>query len=151
MRDSEPRPQRRAVAAIEQKQLVGVSVMQRVGDAAAQIFACPGGAQPFALDAEECELVERIDHAQAGVEFQAIDDAHRIAEPNVFGAQIAMTVDDAARSHPRGDERAALGQETPLHSVAMAHRSCRQVEARVEQDTLVISETLPQRGPVFLR
>jgi hypothetical protein len=50
MRNGESRPQRRAMAAIKQKQLVGVSIVQRASDAAAQIFAGPAGAQPLALD-----------------------------------------------------------------------------------------------------
>jgi len=39
MRDGEPRPQRGAMAAIEDEKLLGMTVMERVHDAAAQVFA----------------------------------------------------------------------------------------------------------------
>ncbi len=99
------------MAAIKQKKLVGVSVVQRVYDAAAQIFAGPGGAKSFALDAQERDFVERIDHPQACVEFQAIDDADRIAKRDMFRAQVAVPFDDAACSHPPGEKRAALDKK----------------------------------------
>ena len=94
MRDGKPRPQRGAMAAIEDKKLLGVSVVQRAHNVAPQIFAGPGGAEPLAFDAEERDFVERIDHSQAPIEFQAVDDADGIAEANMFGAQVSVPVDD---------------------------------------------------------
>lgn len=63
MRDGEARSKCRAMAAIKDKKLVGIPVVERVHDAAPQIFPGPGGAQPFTFDAEERDFVERIDHA----------------------------------------------------------------------------------------
>ena len=102
MRDGEPCPQRGPMAAIEDEKLLGMAVMERMHDAAAQIFARPRRAEPLAFEAEERDFVERIDHSQAGIEFQAVDNADRIAETNVFGAQIAVAIDDAPRPHAFG-------------------------------------------------
>lgn len=63
MGNGEPRPQRCAVAAIEEEKLVGRSIMQRPHDAAPQVFARPGGAEPLAFHAKEGNLVDRIDDA----------------------------------------------------------------------------------------
>ena len=121
-----------------------MAVVERVHDAAPQIFAGPGGAQPLAFDAEERDFVEGIDHAQARVEFQAVDDADRIADPNMFGAQVAMAVDDVARSHALGQKLGPFGQEAALHGVDVAHRPDRQVKARVEKNTAIIGEAAPE-------
>ena len=143
MRDGETRPQRRAMAAIKHKKLLRVAVVQRMHDAAAQIFAGPGGAKPLALDAKERYFVERIDHAQARIEFQTVDNAHRIAEANMFGAQVAMPVDDAPRSHALGEKFAALGQKAALHRVDVAHASGGQLKARVKQHAAIVGEAAP--------
>jgi len=123
MRDGEASPQRRTMAAIKNKKLLGLAVVKRPSDMAPQIFAGPGGAQPFAFETQEGDLIERIDHAQAAVEFQTVDDAHRIAEANMFRTQVAMPVDDPALSHPLCQQNGALGQEPALHGIDVAHRS----------------------------
>ena len=99
MRDGEPCPQRGTMAAIKDEKLVRMPVMEGTHDAAAQVFARPRRAKPLALEAEERDFIERIDHSQPGIELQAIDYADRIAETNVFGAQIAVAIDDAPRPH----------------------------------------------------
>jgi hypothetical protein len=93
MGDCEPCPQRGAMAAIKDEKLLGMPVMERTHDATAQVFARPGRAKPLAFEAEERYFIERIDHSQPGIELQAIDDADRITETNVFGAQIAVAID----------------------------------------------------------
>jgi len=86
MRDSETSAQHRPMATIKNEKLFGFSVVKCVYDAAPQIFAGPGGAKAFAFDAEERDFVKRIDHSQPCVEFQAVDDAHRITETDVLRA-----------------------------------------------------------------
>ena len=83
MRDGETCTQGRAMATIKGKELIGVPIMQRMHDVAAQIFAGPRSAKAFALDAQERDLIERIDYPQLCIEFQTIDDADRVTEPNI--------------------------------------------------------------------
>ena len=64
MRDGETSPQSRPLTAVKDKELLGLTVMQRPHHAAAQVPACPSGAEPFAFDAQESDLVDRIDHPQ---------------------------------------------------------------------------------------
>ena len=111
MRNCQARPQRRAVAAIEQKQLLGQPVAQAAHDAAPDVLAGPCGAEPLAFKAQECDLVEWIDRSQARIELQAVDDPDRIAEPDVLGAQVAVAVDDAARADALGQHRLPDGKE----------------------------------------
>ena len=101
------------------------------------------GAEPLAFDAQKGDFVERIDHAQARIELQAIDNPHRVAEADVLGAQIAVAVDDAARAHPRIEKRAAFGQKPALHRIDVTDRPGRQREAGVEENAAIIGEALP--------
>jgi hypothetical protein len=96
MGNGQPRPQRRATASVELEQLVGNSIWQTVHDVSFDVFARPGGAEAIAFDAQERDLVERVDGPQARVEFETIDDQHWIAEPDVLRPQVAMPVDNAA-------------------------------------------------------
>ena len=66
-------------------------------DAAARCIRRPKRyAQPFAFEAQERDFVQRVDRAQPIVEFEAVDDPDRIAEPNVFRTQITMSVHECA-------------------------------------------------------
>ena len=51
MRNGEARPQRRSMAAIEDKEFLGITVMERMHDATPQIFARPRYAEPLAFEA----------------------------------------------------------------------------------------------------
>jgi hypothetical protein len=86
MRDGEPSSQRRPMATIKNEKLFGLAVVECVYDAAPQIFAGPRGAKAFAFNAQERDFVERINHSQACVEFQTVDNAHRITETDVLRA-----------------------------------------------------------------
>gem|GEM_PF-4816172 len=87
------------MATIKDKELLGMTIMQRMHDAAPQIFTGPRSAKAFALDAQERDLIEWIDHPQLCIEFQTIDDADRVTEPNMFGAKVAVPVDNVSRTH----------------------------------------------------
>jgi hypothetical protein len=132
MRDRQARPQHRPVASVKDEQRRG----RRVGEATMHQIKDPPGSrtppQPGAFERQEGNLVERIIRPQARIEFQAIDRARRIAEPDMLGPQVAMAVDDVATFHPRHEKIATLGQETPLHAIDGAHQPSRQVEPRME-------------------
>ncbi len=91
--------------------------------AAVQIFAGPGGTQPLAFNTEEGDFIEGIDHPQPRVEFQAVDDAHWIAEANMFGAQVAVPIDNVPRPHALGQKLGPLDQKAALHGVDVANGS----------------------------
>ena len=143
MGDGEARPQRRPMAAIKHKKLLGVPVVQRVHDAAAQIFAGPGCAEPFAFDTEEGDFIEGIDHSQPRVEFQAVDDAHWIAEANMLGAQVAVPIDDVPRPHALGQKLGPLGQKAALHGVDVANGSGGKTKVRVEKYAAIVGKAAP--------
>jgi len=151
MRDGETGAQGRPMTAVKNEKLLGFSVIERMRHVAAQILAGPGGAKPFAFDAQEGDFVERINHAQTRVEFQAVDNAHRIAQPDVFRAQVAMSVDDMPRPHPFGQEPGPLGQKPALDSVDVLHAAGGKPEARIAQNAAIEREAAPQFPDMRLR
>lgn len=111
MGDCQARAQHRTAAAIEEKYLLGDAVAQGAPDTTPDILTDPCSAQPDAFQAQECDLVEWIARPQARIEFEAIDDSHGVAEPDVLWPQVAVTVDDAAGT--RG-KRLVTTREKPL-------------------------------------
>ena len=87
------------MAAIEQKQGVRRVLAQAVHHAPAQVSAGPRSAQALALQTEERDFIQRVTCAEPIVEFEAIDDADRVAQPDVLRAQIAVSVNDAPAQH----------------------------------------------------
>ena len=131
------------MAAIKDKKLLGVSVVECVHDAAPQVFTGPGSAEPFAFNTQERNFVEWIDHSQARIEFQTVNDSNWIAEANMFGAQVSMPINDPPRSYALGQKFGPLGQEPALHGVDVAHGSGWNVKARGEKYTAIIGEAAP--------
>ena len=75
------------------------------------------GADPWrsgdgAFEAEIVELVERVDDAHARVEFETVEYLQPIAEPDVFGTQIAVTVNDQASANAGFDLRTGARKPT---------------------------------------
>jgi len=97
-----------------------------------QVLARPGGAQPIAFDAEKGKLVERIHHPEPRIEFEAIDDTDWIAEPDVFGPQVPVSVDDVSAAHPLRQKLAPLAKKTSLHGLDMAHLAGRKLKAWIK-------------------
>jgi len=60
MRNGETCPQGGAVATIERKQFFGRPILQRRRDASTDVAAGPRVAEPFAFEAEKCNLVEWV-------------------------------------------------------------------------------------------
>ena len=144
MRDGETRAQRRAMAAIENEKLVGVSVVQRVHDAAAQIFAGPGGAKSFAFDAQERDFVERIDHPQPALNSR--QSMMRTGSPRqICSGRRSPCPSTMRRVRTRSARSSARsGQKAALHGVDVAHAPGRKVKARVEQNAAIVGEAAPQ-------
>jgi len=143
MRDGETSSQHCTMAAIKNKKLLRRSVVKCMYHAAPQIFADPGGAKAFAFDTQERDFVEWIDHSQACVKFQAVDNAHRIAETDVLRAQISVPIHDMPRSHAFGQKPGPLRQKPALHGVDVPHAPGWQLKARVEKNTAVEGKAAP--------
>jgi len=139
------------MAAIKHEKLLGIAVMQRMRDAAAQILASPRRAEPLAFNAKKRNFVERIDHSQACVEFQAVDDTHRIPQTNVLRTQVSVAIDDMPRSNAFGEKAGALHQKPALHRNDAPYASRWQVKARVEQNTAIEGNAAPQLCGIFRR
>ena len=110
----ESRAQQGALAAVEQEQQAAAVLTEPRREAPADRFAGPAGAQLLTFEVQERYLVERIEGAQVVIELKAIDDAHRVAGPDVLGAQVAMGIDDASLPDPRGQRRAMKGEKALL-------------------------------------
>jgi hypothetical protein len=54
----------------------------------------------LALEIEVSNLLQGIEGSQPRIEFYAIDDLDAVAEPNVLGPQVAMSVDDTPLLQP---------------------------------------------------
>ncbi|MGA8934766.1 MAG: hypothetical protein WB522_10925, partial [Pseudolabrys sp.] len=96
MRNSKSGAKNSAVTAIERKKLVGGPVAQQMLHPMLDITARPGCPEAVAFQAEEGDLIERIDDAKSRIEFKAVYYPHLVVEPNMFGAQITMSIHDAA-------------------------------------------------------
>ena len=114
MGNGQARPQHRAMATIEEKQFFGQAVAQAACHAAPDVFTGPGSAEPLAFKAQECDLVERVDGSQAGIELQAIDDLDGIAEPDVLRAKVAVPIDDTPVANAPSEDLALSKQESDV-------------------------------------
>ena len=142
VRNRQSGAQHGAMAAIEEKQLKREAVAQAGRHAAPEVIANPDGAEPLAFEAEEGDLVKRIDGAEPRIELQAVDDPDRVAEKDVLGTQVAVPVEDAAVPDPPGQPVAPLREEAALDGVDAPHQSRRQAESRIEQDAPVVPQAL---------
>src|SRR5712672_1547704 len=140
MSDRQARAQGRPVTPIKREKFLWQAVRQGEARMTLDVFPGPGTAEALAFDAEEGNLVKRIDGAQTAVEFQTVDDSHRIAEPNVFRTQVAVPVHDLTVTEAIGDQDGSLGQKPPLRLVDPSHQSGRQGKTRVKQNTLVVGQ-----------
>jgi len=138
--NGQTRTQHRAVTAVEQKQLLGQSIPQAAHDTTRDIFPRPAGAEPIAFKAQERDLVEWIDGPQARIELEAIDDPHRITQPNMLRAQVAVPIDDATLANALGQRPRLLGKEFGLRTGNAADEPRRQPEARVEQHAPIVRQ-----------
>src|SRR5262249_804598 len=116
MSDRQTGAQSRPVTSIEREELFGHAVRQGEARTTLHVFPGPVAAQSLAFDTEKGNLVKRIDGAQTRIEFQTVDYSHRIAEPNVFRAQVAVPVHDLTATNAIGDQNGSLGQKPALRA-----------------------------------
>jgi hypothetical protein len=131
------RPQGRAMNAIKGEEFIRQAIRQHVAGPASDVFGGPGAAQAFAFEAKKCDLIEWIDGAQARIEFQAVDDPHLIAEPDMLRSQVPVSVNDVTTAHPAGDHRGSFCQKSRLYAGDLTDEARRQVKARIQQNTPV--------------
>jgi hypothetical protein len=136
----EPRPQRCPVATVEREQFFGRPVLQSRRDTSTDVAACPCTAETLALETEKSQFVERVRRPQGGIELQAVDDAQRVTEKDMFRTQVAMGVDDAPRPHAVDQKRSAAGEEQPLRAVYAPDQTGRHAEARIQKDALIVDQ-----------
>ena len=81
----------------------------------------PQAAETFAFKMQESDFIKRIERPQFWVEFQAVDDCHGLAQPNVLGAKIAMAIDEPPPVNSLKQQggmfcgKAALDRDDSLH------------------------------------
>jgi hypothetical protein len=138
MRNRQTRPQHGAMATVEEKKLLGEPVTQAAHEAALDVLTCPCGAKPLAFEAQERDLIEWIDRPQARIEFEAVDDPHGIAEPDVLGTQVAVSVDDAALANARRERRCSKEEKPSLDASDPPGEARRQAEAWIKKHAPVI-------------
>ena len=74
----------------------------------AQVSTRPSNPQTLALQTQERDFVQRVTGTKPIIEFEAIDDADRVSQPDVFGAQITVSVNDVPTQHATNQEVATL-------------------------------------------
>jgi hypothetical protein len=104
---------------------------------ARRLMYSPAQAPPKRSHSMQGDLVERIDGAQARIEFQVIDNCHRIAEPNMFRAQVAMSVDDMTAAHALGNQCGSLNQKPALYAIDFSDQPRRKTKTRIKQNTSI--------------
>ena len=60
----------------------------------------------------------------------------------MLGAQVAVSVDNAAVANARGERLSLLGQKSALNTSDPPDKPCRQAEARIKQHTQIIRQAL---------
>ena len=126
------------MAAIKQVELARDSVGEPARHLAPQVSANPSGAEAFAFEIEEGDLVEGIHHPQTVVELQAIDNAHWVAKPDMLRAQVAMAIDNMAFAYPGGENLRPLREEAAQSLIDTPHKSRRQPQASIEQHATIV-------------
>ena len=102
----------------------------------------PQAAEAFAFQMQEGNFIERIERPQFWVEFQAVDDCHGLAQPDVLGAQVAMGVDEPPPVNPFKQQGGAFHGKSALDLGDPLYSALRKAEASVEQHAAVVSKRL---------
>ena len=72
------------------------------------ITARPARPKAVAFQAKKGDLIEWIDDAKSRIEFKTVYNPHLVVEPNMFGAQITMSIHDAAMAQTIGNKMPTL-------------------------------------------
>ncbi len=100
MGDRQARAQHRPMTAIEQKKPACSIVIQGARQVLPDPLGSPQTAEAFAFQMQESNFIERIERPQFWVEFQAVDDRHGLAQPDMLGAQVSMGIDEPPPVNP---------------------------------------------------
>ena len=93
--------------------------LQAVEHAGTQSPSQPRLSQPPEFQSQVGELLRRIAQSQPAVELQAVDHCNGRPEPDVLGAQVAVSLHHLRR--PRTEGRAPQGSEVPLQDPHAPH------------------------------
>lgn len=94
MEDGDPRPYQCVDRFVEVDQRGWRIIASAPAIAIEQDPPDTGSAQPFAFQSKKGELVDRVETAEIGAEFEAVYDERRRSQNDMFGAQIAVALDD---------------------------------------------------------
>ena len=100
MGDRQARAQHRPMTAIKQEKPAGGIVIQGTRQMPPDPLGSPQAAEAFAFQMQEGNFIKRIERPQFWIEFQAVDDCHGLAQPDVLGAQVSMGVNVSPRANP---------------------------------------------------
>ncbi len=75
----------------------------------------------FAFEIEIGDLLQRIEDAQPGVEFQAVDDLNIVSEPDMLGAQVPVSVDNTPPLQPVEQQGLPFRNKFPQQTVESAN------------------------------
>jgi hypothetical protein len=113
---------------MEAQQRLGGLVAAHLAVGVEKPAADPGAAEPLALEEQEGQLVGRIEHPELGGELEAVDDRGLRREADVFGAQVAVALDDAAFVHALVEQSRLLGEEAELGLRELMHPAAAESE-----------------------
>jgi hypothetical protein len=140
MSDGQARAQRCSVASIKGEQFFSYAMAQFANSAFLDVPAGPCATLAFAFDAQERDLVERIDYTKLSIELQAVDDSHRVPEPDMLRTQITVAIDNVTTADTISDKLWLLREKLALDAIDLPHESRQQTNAGVEENVSVVRE-----------
>jgi hypothetical protein len=138
MRNSQTRSQCRAMTTIEEVQFLRQSITQAANYPATDILAYRGSTETFAFKAQECDLVDRIDRSQPGIELQAVNYSDWLAQPDMLRSQIAVPINDFAFANPLRKHSIPPRKKIALHTIHPPDETRRNIEARIQKHLVIV-------------
>ena len=116
MGDRKPRPQNGAPRGVKRHQPLRDGNAEPFGQSLGKLRPDSRRAKPRAFHAEKRNLVEWIDLAEFGVEFQSVENHDPVGKIHMFRTKIAMAVDDATIAHTLFKQRAIMASRASKRS-----------------------------------
>ena len=148
MRRAEARSQQRAVRCVQLKEGGRGRVVKRSGAMREGQRADRRVARHRAFQAQERQLVEGVDFAQAHVELERVDDHGWLDQANMLGAQVAMALDDVVPAHACS-QQIFVPHHRPVHAVDQVV-NLRQLEARTGEHAATRTDFVAQALEVLV-
>jgi hypothetical protein len=108
--------------------------MQRPHHPRSDIISHASLSEMLAFQIEVGDLFQRIDRAQTRVKLKAIYNSDAVAYPDMFGSQIAMSIENAAMSKAIFEDRAFFPEEGYQRPVARENDGAGKPETGVEKN-----------------